>query len=170
MDSWQKLSIFSELPKDAKRSIINSCNTTVFEFPVSAPKGDTIGEVGVIKQLDSLLSFSINYTDHMPSCTISVKEGEWELIPDWIIDKWDKGFTTASFLSYSDSNYPLLPYEAVDEGEFNKRMEELGERVIRTEQSYYLDVDLDLLSSYERSLDATEIIEEACGTGSCPIR
>lgn len=172
MDSWEKLEDFRRLPKDIRRKIINSCNTTVFEFPVSAPKGSTIKDVDTITQLESLLSFSINYTDHMPSCTISVKEGEWETIPDWIIDKWDKGFVTASFLSYDDSNYPLLPYEAIDEEEFNTRIGELGDKVVRTEQSYYLDVDLDLLAQYEKSLDATELIEEACGAGSssCPSR
>jgi hypothetical protein len=170
MDSWQKIDTFKALDRDKQRIIIDGCNTTVFEFPVSALKGSTIGEVDVITQLDSLLSFSTNYTDHMPSCTISVKKGEWDLIPDWIINKWTKGFVTASFLSYDDSSYPLLPYEAIDEEEFDKKMIELGDKVIRTEQSYYLDVDEDLLSRYEKSLDATEIIDEACSSGACPLR
>jgi hypothetical protein len=171
MDSWQKIEVFKGLSPIKKRFIIDSCNTTVFEFPVSAPKGCTIGEVDVITQLKSLLSFSTNYADHMPSCTISVKAGEWESIPDWIIDKWDKGFVTASFLSYDDSNYPLLPYEAIDAGEFNKRIKELGNKVVRTEQAYYLDVDLEILNRYEATLDTTEIIEEACvGSSSCPLR
>jgi ribonucleoside-diphosphate reductase alpha chain/ribonucleoside-triphosphate reductase len=172
MNPWEKIEFFKCINKKDQRIILDSSNTVVFEFPVSAPKGKTQVDVSTEEQLDSLLSFSNHYTDHLPSCTISVKEGDWEMIPNWLVTNWDKGFITASFLSYSDSKYPLLPYEAIEEDEFNKRMEELGSLVIRGEESsYYLDVDLNLLAEYEKKLDGdVEIIEEACGSGSCPIR
>jgi len=63
-----------------------------------------------------------------------------------------------SFLSLDDSFYELLPYEAIEEAEYQKRVEEM--KAFRPS----------LISKYEKEEIIFDIGDEGCDTGNCPVR
>ena len=64
--------------------------------------------------------FMEHYVDHNCSITVHVRDNEWEQVEQWVWDNWDD-VVALSFLSYDDSFYELLPYEAIDETEYERR-------------------------------------------------
>jgi ribonucleoside-diphosphate reductase alpha chain/ribonucleoside-triphosphate reductase len=45
-------------------------------------------------------------------------------VEDWMWENWDD-VVAVSFLSLDDNFYPLLPYESIEENEYNKRVFEM---------------------------------------------
>ncbi|HZX21545.1 MAG TPA: ribonucleoside-triphosphate reductase, adenosylcobalamin-dependent, partial [Clostridia bacterium] len=102
----------------------DTCATKVVEFPVEAPAGKTKYDVSAIEQLENYKLFMDNYVDHNCSITVHVREHEWEMIEEWIWQNWDD-VVAVSFLALEDNFYQLLPYEAIDEEEYDKRKREM---------------------------------------------
>ena len=48
------------------------------------------------------------------------KRQEWDEVEQWVWDNWDD-VVALSFLSYDDSFYELMAYEAIDEAEYERR-------------------------------------------------
>lgn len=135
----------------------DTCKTKVIEFPVKAPLGRTKYDVSAIEQLENYKMFMTHYVDHNCSITVHVREHEWDGVEKWIWDNWEHqvGIT---FLSLSDAFYQLLPYEAITEEEYTKRLHSMKPFIPS------------LISKYE---DEEEDIDEGsgeCSTGACPIR
>lgn len=174
LDAWERLELFDQLSDEAKREILDSCNTVVFEFPIQSSAKKTQAEVSAIDQLENTKLFTQEYTDHMPSSTISVKEHEWNQVIDWLYENWTTGFITASFLAFYDSQYPLLPYEAISKEQYEERLKKIPER-LKTEYApgkFYFTVDMELLAQEEKKLDDPDDVEldSACSQGTCPSR
>jgi hypothetical protein len=174
LTSWDRLELFDKLDLGSKLEILNGCNTVVFEFPVKSYSTRTQSEVSAIEQLESLKSFASCYTDHMPSCTISVKDGEWDDVAEWIDNNWDD-YLTASFFPYYASKYPLLPYEAITEEEYDRLVSSIPEysKLVLSNGRITYKVDEDLLNQFEAKLDTSTDDEELgsdCNSGACPIR
>ncbi len=136
---------------------MENCTTKVIEFPVKAPEGITKYDVSAIEQLENYTLFMENYVDHNCSITVHVRDHEWELVEDWVYENWDD-VVALSFLSLDDNFYQLLPYEAIEEDEYNKRVESMRPFVPA------------LLSKYETNEQELDIGDEGCETGACPIR
>lgn len=172
-DDWSRLANFDKLEQKQKRKILNGCNTVVFEFPVKSYATRTQAEVSAIEQLENVKTFTTAYTDHMPSSTISVKDGEWDDVADWVSDNWDS-FITASFFPYYGGAYPLLPYEQIDETEYNDRLAEIKDsnKQVNPNGRISYKVDVALLNRYERGLVDPDDVDlgSDCSTGACPIR
>lgn len=172
-DGWQKLKAFDGLLNFEKRHILNNSNTVVFEFPVKSYSDRTQSEVSAIEQLENLKAFTLNYCDHMPSVTISVKDDEWEDVAEWIDANWDS-FITASFFPYYDAKYPLLPYEAIDQSEYETRLAAIPERwkVTLPNGRNRFVIDELLLNKNEWQLDEVKDDEPLsdCNSGACPVR
>ena len=132
-------------------------NTKVIEFPVKSPKGKTKYDVSAIEQLEIYKMFQECYVQHNTSITIHVKENEWDEVEQWLWDNWDD-VIGVSFLSLSDSFYPLMPYEAITEEEYNKRVKEMNPFIPS------------LLSKYEKEEVELDIGNDGCSSGSCPVR
>lgn len=135
----------------------DTCVTKVIEFPVKAPKGITKYDVSAIKQLENYKMFMENYVDHNCSITIHVREHEWEIVEEWVWNNWDD-IVALSFLSLEDNFYKLLPYEAIDIEEYDRRVREMKPFIPS------------LISKYEREEVEFDISDEECATGVCPIR
>ncbi len=131
--------------------------TLVIEFPVKAPEGKTKGDVSALEQLEMYKVFMENYVDHNASITVHVRESEWEEVEDWLWENWDC-VVGISFISYNDSFYDLMPYEEIDENEFNKRLSKMKR------------FNPALVSKYESQYMEREIDDSSCDTGACPIR
>ncbi len=131
--------------------------TLVIEFPVKAPEGKTKGDVSALEQLEMYKLFMENYVDHNASITVHVKESEWDEVEDWLWENWDC-VVGISFISYNDSFYDLMPYEEIDEIEFNERsskMERFNPALVSKYESEYMERDIE---------------DSSCDSGACPVR
>ena len=90
--------------------------TKVLEFPVKAPAGRVKGDAAAIEQLENYKKMLMeHYVDHNCSITVHVRENEWE-----DVEHWDD-VVALSFPSCDDSFYELLPYEEIDQAEYERR-------------------------------------------------
>ena len=136
---------------------LETCTTKVIEFPVKSPIGRTKYDVSAIEQLENYKMFMENYVDHNASITVHVRNHEWDEVEQWVWDNWDD-VVALSFLSLDDNFYELLPYESIEEEEYNRRVEEMKPFIPS------------LLSKYEKQEVELDIGNESCESGVCPIR
>lgn len=172
-DNWKRLAYFDELSKEDKKAVLASCNTVVFEFPVKSLAKQSQGSVSAVEQLENMRSFTVNYCDHMPSSTITVKPEEWGDVIQWVSDNWST-FTTASFLPYYGGGYPLLPNEEITKVEYDKMLETIPADYKRDLPSgkVRFKVDEGLLLRIEAELadpDDVDLSMGGCEKG-CPVR
>lgn len=144
--------VLPEVGQDEK-----TCVTKVVEFPVKAPKGRTKYDVSALEQLENYRLFMENYVDHNCSITVHVRDHEWKDVEEWVWNNWDD-VVALSFLSLDDSFYELLPYEAITEDEYQKRVDEMKPFIPS------------LISKYEKDEVEFDIGNDGCDNGVCPIR
>jgi hypothetical protein len=101
--------------------------------------------------------FMDHYVDHNCSITIHVRPHEWDIVEEWVWENWDD-IVALSFLSLEDNFYQLLPYEAIEEAEYHKRVAEMKPFIPN------------LLSKYEKEEIEIDLGTDGCDTGVCPIR
>jgi ribonucleoside-diphosphate reductase alpha chain/ribonucleoside-triphosphate reductase len=145
-------SIFPEVGQD-----MATCTTKVIEFPVKSPEGKTKYDVTAIEQLETYKMFMEHYVDHNCSITVHVRDNEWEEVEEWVWNNWDD-VVALSFLSLDDSFYELLPYEAIEKEEYDRRVAEMRPFIPS------------LLSKYEAYEMDLDVGTESCEGGICPIR
>ncbi len=135
----------------------DTCKTKVVEFPVKAPNGRTKHDVSAIEQLENYKMFMEHYVDHNCSITVHVRNQEWDEVEQWIWDHWDiqVGIT---FLSFDDTFYKLLPYEAITEADYIERTNNMKPFIPS------------LISKYEYEEEEFDVGSSDCSTGACPIR
>ncbi|MFZ5966202.1 MAG: ribonucleoside-triphosphate reductase, adenosylcobalamin-dependent [Bacillota bacterium] len=134
-----------------------TCSTKVVEFPVKAPKGKTKYDVTAIEQLENYRLFMKEYVDHNCSITVHVRNHEWEEVEQWVWDHWDD-VVALSFLSLEDNFYKLLPYEAIDEETYNRRVQQMKPFVPS------------LIGKYEKQEADIDVGSDGCENGACPVR
>ncbi|MCH1982440.1 ribonucleoside-triphosphate reductase, adenosylcobalamin-dependent [Ruminococcus sp. OA3] len=134
-----------------------NATTKVVEFPVKAPAGKVKADVSAIEQLETYKMFMEHYVDHNCSITVHVREDEWEDTEQWVWDNWDD-VVALSFLSYDDSFYELLPYEAITKEEYDAR------------KAAMRPFNPSLLTRYEYEESDFDIGDSDCSTGACPVR
>lgn len=134
-----------------------TCVTKVVEFPVKVPDGKTKNDVSAIEQLNIYKMFMNHYVDHNCSITVHVREHEWEEVEQWVWDNWDE-VVALSFLSLEDNFYELLPFEAIDEKEYNARFRSMRPFIPS------------LISKYEKEEIQYDIGNDGCEGGVCPVR
>ncbi len=135
-----------------------NCTTKVVEFPVKSPDGLTKYGVSAIEQLEIYKMFMENYVDHNASITVHVRPNEWKEVEQWVWDNWDS-VIGISFISLDDSFYELLPYEAIDKEEYERRLANMKE------------FKPELITEYEKEeFEADMSLNSGCEGGSCPVR
>lgn len=144
--------VFPEVGQD-----LENCTTKVLEFPIMAPEGKTKYDVTALEQLENYKLFMDNYVDHNASITVHVRDHEWNDVEAWVWEHWDE-IVAISFLSLDDSFYELLPYEAIDQAEYERRVEQM--KPFRPS----------LISKYEVEEMQFDIGADGCDAGICPIR
>lgn len=170
-DTWDKIKQFDQCSDFDKRDILNRSNAVIFEFPVKSYSDRTQAEVNAIEQLENLKVFTNHYCDHMPSVTISVKEHEWDEVAFWLDQNWDS-FITASFFPYFDAKYPLLPYEAISQGEYESRLDAIPSQwkhTLSNGKNRFV-IDELYLNKVEWEMNTDVDLSSDCQSGSCPVR
>jgi len=134
-----------------------TANTYVFEFPVKSPKGSIFrNDQTAIEQLEHWKVVKIHYTEHNPSVTISVGDGEWIQVAKWVYQNWDM-IGGLSFLPRDNHVYQLAPYEEINEKDYKEMIKKLEH------------IDYSKIITYEKT-DETDVKKElACVGGMCEI-
>lgn len=129
----------------------------VIEFPVHSTAKKFKADVTAVEQLELYKRFQTFYTDHNSSITVHVRENEWADVEEWVWNNWDE-FVGVSFLSYDDSFYKLLPYEACTKEEY----EALKART--------REFAPEMLKKYETTGISELDPNELCQDGACAVR
>ncbi|HLC22715.1 MAG TPA: ATP cone domain-containing protein, partial [Candidatus Nanoarchaeia archaeon] len=135
----------------------SNASTMVLEFPCKAPEGAMVNkDVTALELLHEWKRLKVNFTEHNPSATIYVGDGEWIAVADFVYKNWDI-VGGLSFLPRNNHVYQLAPYEEITKEEYERRMKEL------------LHIDFSKLVLYEKQDQTTGAKELACVGGVCEI-
>jgi ribonucleoside-triphosphate reductase (thioredoxin) len=154
--------IKEKLPKLVEDDKFNPAGA-VLSFPQRAPEGARTREETVVEFLERVSRYNRNWVaaGHVSganrnnvSCTVSIKEGEWEIVGEWM---WrHRGdYNGISVLPYDGGTYVQAPFEECSEETFYEILECLE--------------DVDLTEVRETS-DNTDLKGEvACSGGVCDL-
>ncbi len=133
-------------------------SVTVFSFPMKSPSGAvTRTEMSAIEQLELWKIYALNWCEHKPSVTISVKEDEWLEVGAWGYKNFDD-ISGISFLPYSDHSYKQGPYQEITYNEYRKWLKKTTDTV-----------DWSKITEYETEDNTENTKELACSAGTCEI-
>ena len=133
-------------------------HTTVFSFPMMAPKGSVCRhDMTAIEQLEIWKIYAKHWCEHKPSVTISVKEDEWVPVGAWCWDNFQY-LSGVSFLPFSDHTYQQAPYQDIDEKEYKKLVKKMP-----------TSIDWQKLQDYEKEDNTKGSQELACTAGVCEL-
>ena len=132
--------------------------TTVFSFPISAPKNAVVTEdLSAIDHLEVWKAYRTHWTEHNPSVTINVKEDEWVDVSAWVFKNFDH-IGGVSFLPASEHSYKQAPYQPISEQEYKEALSAMPKRI-----------PWESLPLYELEDTTTGSQELACTAGACDI-
>ncbi len=148
----QGVPYFPEVGQNAE-----TADTFVFEFPVKSPKGSIFrDDQTAIEQLEHWKMVKTYFTEHNPSVTISIGEGEWIPVAEWLYKNWDM-IGGLSFLPREKHVYQLAPYEEINEKKYKEMIKK------------FENIDYSKIITYEKQ-DETDVKKElACVGGMCEI-
>ena len=156
-DPLTQFLIESGIPNE--RDVMKPDTTTVFSFAMKSPMGAvTRTEMTAIEQLELWKTYALNWCEHKPSVTISVKEHEWMEVGAWVYENFDVA-SGVSFLPHSEHTYQQAPYQDITADEYNEWMQAHGNTVI----------DWEKLTEFEREDNTTGSRELACTAGVCEV-
>lgn len=136
----------------------------VVSIPQKAPKGSVLRNESVRSLLDRVKRFNTEWVaaghnsgkqHHNVSCTVSIKEDEWDYVGQWMWDNRDN-YTGISVLPFSDHTYQQAPFEDCTEEVFEKMYALLQE------------IDLSKVIEVEDNTNLTD--QAACAGGACEIK
>ncbi len=135
-----------------------NCTTKVIEFPMKSNANRTKYDVSAIEQLETYKGFMEDYVDHNASITVHVQNHEWQEVEEWVWNNWDS-IVALTFLSLDDSFYSLMPYEQIDEQEYNER---------KAAMKPFIPSLINKYEKEETELDIGSLSD--CDGGNCAIR
>jgi ribonucleoside-triphosphate reductase (thioredoxin) len=135
-----------------------SATSYVLEFPLSSPKDAiTRNDLSAIEQLEHWKKVKTTYTEHNPSQTILVGEGEWIEAADWVYDNWNI-VGGLSFLPRDDHIYKLPPYEEISKEKYDELVSQMP------------DIDFSQIIAYEKDDQTTGAKMPACESPVCELK
>lgn len=140
----------------AEPDVTKPDSTTVFTFPIKAPKGSIVrDEVSAIDHLELWLVYQRHWCEHKPSVTISVKEHEWMDVGAWVYKNFDE-VSGVSFLPMDGGTYRQAPYESVTKEEYEAALSKMPK-----------SIDWTGLLEFQDNVEGTQTL--ACTAGNCEI-
>lgn len=138
---------------------------SVISIPMKAPK-DSVrrnneSELDVLERVKYFHEnwikpgHNIGDSTNNVSCTINVKQDNWDLVVDWMWDNRDH-YNGISCFPYSGATYKQAPFETITEDQYNKAMDLFPENIF-------------LNDIVEKSTDVETTSELACASGACAI-
>ena len=155
-DPLTKFLTDSGIPAEA--CVMKPDSTTVFSFPVKAPDGAvTRNDMSAIEQLELWKTYALNWCEHKPSVTITVRDEEWLKVGSWVYDNFDI-CSGVSFLPHSDHTYAQAPYQDCNEETYKEALSKIPE-----------SIDWTKLASYEVEDNTAGSQTLACSGDSCEV-
>ena len=149
-------------------SLIEDCKfkphiEAVMSFPQKAPEGAITRNESVFDLLERVKRFNLQWikpgyregsNQHNVSCTISIKDGEWDSVGEWMWENKDT-YTGISVLPYDNGTYIQAPFEDCDKETFERMYKSLH------------DINLD---NVMEETDNTNLNDQAaCAGGACTV-
>ena len=142
----------------AEPCVMKPDSTTVFSFPVKSPEGAvTRNDMTAIEQLELWKVYALEWCEHKPSVTITVREEEWLKVGAWVYDNFHI-CSGVSFLPHSDHSYAQAPYQDCDKETYEEALAKMPERI-----------DWLGLSEYEQEDNTAGSQTMACSGDSCEV-
>jgi ribonucleoside-diphosphate reductase alpha chain len=127
----------------------------VVEFPAKSPEGAILAsEMTAVDQLEWVKKMQTEWADNAVSVTVYYRLEELSEIKEWLKSNYDNSVKSVSFLLHADHNFPLAPYEEIDESTYDAMMAKI-------------DASIPLTTS---TLDDNLLDDPSCATGACPVR
>jgi len=102
----------------AEDDVMKPNDTTVFSFPIKAPKNAVMrDDLSAVEHLDIWLIYQREWCEHKPSITISVRENEWMEVGAWVWKYFDE-LSGISFLPHSEHSYRQAPYQEIEQQKY----------------------------------------------------
>lgn len=127
----------------------------VVEFPAKSPENAILAcDMTAIEQLEWVKRMQTDWADNAVSVTVYYRLEELPQMKEWLKDNYDESVKSVSFLLHADHNFPLAPYEEIDEDAYNAMMSKIN-------------FSSPLVIS---TLNDNLIDDPSCTTGACPVR
>ena len=157
-DKKDPLAVFMEQAGFPVEQDVMSPSSSVFSFPVKAPKSSTtVKQVGAMQQLALWKAYQNHWCEHKPSITVYYTDDEFLQVAQWIWDNFDI-CSGISLLPVSDHVYQQAPYEDINADEYKRLLAEMPK-----------GVDWNDLVHFEQEDNTTGSQELACVGGACEI-
>ena len=138
--------------------VMKPTQTTVFSFPMKAPKGATVtADLSAIDQLNMWLIYQRHWCEHKPSVTINVRKDEWFEVGAFVYSHFDE-MSGVSFLPYNEHTYQQAPYQEIGRSQYEELLGLMPK-----------SIDWAKLSSYESEDNTSGSQTLACSGDSCEI-
>ena len=133
-------------------------STTVFSFPMQAPKGATVTkDLTAIQQLETWLVYQRNWCEHKPSITVNVKKDEWFEVGAFVYQHFDE-MSGVSFLPYEEHTYQQAPYQEIGVTDYKELSSLMPD-----------SLDWKDLEGYEEDDNTVSMQTMACSGDSCEL-
>jgi ribonucleoside-triphosphate reductase (thioredoxin) len=162
----EDLALYLEInhPELVEDDVLRPKDTVCVRIPVKAPEGSILRTETAIDTLERVKRFSTEWINpghingantHNVSATISVKEGEWETVGEWMWTN-QEFYNGLSVLPAFDHTYKQAPFEDITEEEYNARINTLK------------SIDLNKVTELDDVVDFGQVA--ACAGGACEIQ
>jgi len=142
----------------AEPCVMKPDSTTVFSFPTRSPDNAvTRNDMTAIEQLELWKMYALEWCEHKPSVTITVRDEEWLKVGAWVFDNFDI-CSGVSFLPHSDHTYAQAPYQDCDKATYTSALKEMPKKI-----------DWSKLSEYEKEDNTAGSQTLACSGDSCEV-
>jgi ribonucleoside-diphosphate reductase alpha chain len=151
-------------PELCEDDVLRPTDTLCVRIPVKAPEDSILRTETAIDTLERVKRFSTEWVKsghidgantHNVSATISVREGEWETVGDWMWTEQEH-YNGLSVLPAFDHTYKQAPFEDITEEEYNARINSLS------------SLDLTKVMELDDTVDFGQVA--ACAGGACEIQ
>jgi len=151
-------------PELCEDDVLRPKDTVCVRIPVQAPEGSILRTETALDTLERVKKFSNEWikeghvegaNTHNVSATVSIKEGEWETVGEWMWDNREH-YNGLSVLPAFDHTYKQAPFEDITEEEYNARINSLK------------SIDLTKVTELDDSVDFGQVA--ACAGGACEIQ
>jgi ribonucleoside-diphosphate reductase alpha chain len=116
-------------------------STAVFSFPVKSPESAvTRNDMSALEQLELWKMYAMNWCEHKPSVTISVRDEEWMEVGAWVYRNFDI-CSGISFLPHSEHAYQQAPYQDCDEDTYQELLSQMPKNIDWTSLGLYENED-----------------------------
>ena len=139
--------------------------TSIIKVPQMAPEGAVLRDEPALTLLDRVKvitekwinpGFRSGYNQHNVSCTVSIRDNEWDDVMEWMWHNKDI-YTGISVLPYDNHTYVQAPFESCTKEEYDKAIVGLK------------NIDISLVTEQDDNTDLSG--EVACGgSGSCEVK